>query len=167
MTLRITTITTRYDHDEDRIRLAVADAGRVVRVLWLTRRLAERLVPALVQGLQISSEESDTKPAEVKAAQVYAKLEARLARKPGKLVVADQAEQGRVHEMKVRNGSNGMRVIEFHCKGLEMAELVLKPQEMRLWLEALHLAFVKGQWRLDIWPQWLQTQPKSRLKPRP
>lgn len=166
MTLRIFTVTTDFDENEDRIRLAVADAGRSARVLWLTRRLAERLVPALIKGLKIQSDDADTKPAEVQAAQVYAQLEARIAKKPGKpVVVAAQAEQGLVREIKVKTASNGVRVIEFHCKGQESAELLLKPSDVRLWLEVLHQAFVKGQWRHDIWPQWLQTQARTRTKP--
>ena len=171
MTLRIVTITTEYVEAEDRIRLAVADAAGATRVLWLTRRIAERLVPALIKGLKIESDAQEAQPfavQAVQAAQVYAQLEARILKKPGApVVVAAQDAQGLVHELKVRTAKGGVRVIQFHCLEQEPAELVLKPAEMRLWLEALQMGFVKGQWRLDIWPKWLQQQAtaNSRLKP--
>jgi len=157
--VRISTITTDYDLNEDRVRLAVADEQGAARVLWLTRRLCERLAPVLIKGLNGCRTDADVAPAEVQAAQVYAQLEARISKKPGKpVVVADPTKQGLVHEMTVKSASNGVRVVVFQCKGHEPAELVLRPADMRLWLEALRRAFVKGQWRHDIWPQWLQHQ---------
>lgn len=166
--MRISTITTEFDENEDRVRLAVADDKGAARVLWLTRRLGERLAPALIKGLNVQQTEEAIPPDQMQAAQVYAQLEARISKKPGKpVVVAAQAEQGLVHEMTVKTASNGVRVIVFQCKGHEPAELVLRPADMRLWLEALHRAFAKGQWRQDIWPQWLQHQANgaSRRKP--
>ena len=51
----IARITLRFDHDEDRISLAAADAGGAERVLWLTRRLLARLLPVLREWLEAGS----------------------------------------------------------------------------------------------------------------
>ena len=161
--MRINHITTEYDQAEDRVRLAIATTEQQTHVLWLTRRLTERLVPALVKDLKVELGDEDAKPSDVQAAQVYAQLEARISKKPAKSVTVDvEATHGLVHEMKIKSASNDMRVIEFHCKGMETAELVVKPAELRQWLEALRQAFVNGQWRNDVWPAWLQGKPRSK-----
>jgi hypothetical protein len=156
--MRITSITTEYSLDEDRIRLAVADKDKNACTLWMTRRLSERMVPALVQSLQKQMADPKAEPAAAQAAQVYAQLEARLNKKPVKQVPApNAATQKVITELKIKTGENGVRVIEFH-NGVtgEPAILVMRTAEMRQWLEVLRQAFVKGQWREDIWPQWLK-----------
>ncbi len=161
--MRITTITTDYDEQEDRIRLAVAYAGGNARLLWLTRRLAERLVPALIQGLRVPHLDDDAQATEVQAAQVYAQLEARISRKPANpVVVADTAAPALVQKIQVKTAQNGARVLVLTCPDAEPAELVLRPGELRQWLEMLNLAFRKGQWREDIWPAWIQQRKPSK-----
>ena len=49
--MQIATITTRYDSTEDRILLAVADEDDSQASLWLTRRMTQRLVAALIDGV--------------------------------------------------------------------------------------------------------------------
>jgi hypothetical protein len=161
--MRINHITTEYDQAEDRVRLAIASTEKQTYVLWLTRRLTERLVPVLVKDLKVELGDEEATPSDLQAAQLYAQLEARISKKPAKSVAVDAgASQGLVHEMKIKSTANGMRVIEFHCKDMEVAELVVKPAELRQWLEALRQAFVNGQWRNDVWPAWLQGKPRSK-----
>ena len=131
--MRVKSITTEYDQDEDRIFMAVADAQNNKCKLWLTRRLTERLVSALVQGLTIHTEDDqEVAPSAIEAAQVYAQLEARISQKPATPVeVEDTATQGLVHQIKVKTADNDVRVIEFHYKSADKAtgpvELVLTP----------------------------------------
>jgi len=174
--MRISTITTAYDLDEDRLRLAVADAGGQRRVLWLSRRLAERLVPALMQGLSAAPLEADEAaplPAAPdaapdaepqreaalrdQAAQAYAQLEARLATRPAAPVqVGPDVQQGRVNRIELKTGEAGTRGFEFHTPAFEPSELWLTPRELRQWLGLLRAAFQAAEWRQDLWPTWLQ-----------
>jgi hypothetical protein len=155
--MRIRSITTDYDLREDRIRLAVAYADGSKQPMWLTRRLAERLVPALIKGLQPPLVGDEGQAAEVQAAQVYAQLEARVSRKPARPVqVDDSAVPILVHEINVKMAKDGTRLLTLTCPEAEPAQLVLKPGELRQWLEVLYRAFDKGQWRKDIWPAWIQ-----------
>ncbi len=173
MTLHITSLTTDYDQSEDRIRLAVADAQNNARLLWLTRRLCERLGPALINSLPAKLAKPDAPPSEAlpararrteaQAAQVYAQLEARLSKKPGKPVALEaSAAHSLVHEIKVKTAANGACVLLFQCRDAESAELRLRPAELRQWLEMLRRVFDKGQWRADIWPDWLQGRSRSK-----
>lgn len=160
--MRIKTLTNAYDADEDRLRLAVADEDGQRRVLWITRRLAERLVPALIQGvaavpLEDSPPEDEQKAAaQTQAAQVYAQLEARLAQKPTQAVaVSPDLPQGLVHQIEVNTADNGARVLEFHCRQFPPCDLWLTPRELRQWLGQLRMAFRAAEWRQDIWPGWV------------
>ena len=150
--MQIKTITTEYVLDEDRIRLSVADANDNKRTLWLTRRLSERIVPACLRRLPNAEGNAD----EVSSAQVYAQLEARLYKKPAPTVLPDKDQpEYLIKEVQMNRADNGTYTLSFNNAQGESAVLVLSAQEMRQWLEVIKLAFVKGEWRMDIWPAWL------------
>jgi hypothetical protein len=159
---KILTITTEYDENEDRIRFTVANTDQQAFVMWLTRRLAERMVPALVAGIKPKELDEDTLPQAVQAAQVYAQLEARLARKPAQAVQAPSyAPHGLIREISVKTAVNGARVLTFRADDMVPAQLVMSSKEQRQWLEMLRLGFHKGQWRKDVWPNWIRLPGKG------
>jgi hypothetical protein len=163
MTMLISTITSEYDQAEDRIRFAAVDKQGVSRVMWITQRLAQRLVPVLVDGLNAQLLADEAPPGELQAAQVYAQLEARISQKHVPPVKPDPgAAQELVTEIKVSVTDTGSRVLAFICKDTEPARLAMTPPELRQWLEVLRLCFVKGQWREDVWPAWLKQRAPSK-----
>lgn len=164
--MRIKTLTNAYDADEDRLRLAVADEEGHRRVLWITRCLAERLVPALLQGLAAAPldeeppDDAQKAAAQAQAAQVYAQLEARLAQKPAQAVeVSPDVAQGLVHQIELKTAENGSRVLEFHCRQFPPCDLWLTPRELRQWLGLLRTTFRAAEWRQDLWPGWVDAGP--------
>jgi hypothetical protein len=93
---------------------------------------------------------------EVSSAQVYAQLEARLYKKPAPTVLPDKDQpESLIKEVQMNRSENGTYTMSFNNGQGESAVLVLSAQEMRQWLEVIKLAFVKGEWRMDIWPAWL------------
>lgn len=168
--MRIKTITTTYNQDEDRLHFAVVDGNGEHRVLWLTRRLAERLVLALIQGLVTPvpedgpAQDPQAAAAQSLAAQEYAQLEARISQKqlppvePG-----PEAPQGLVHEITLKNADQGVRAIEFHCHGQGPCELWLNSKELRQWLNVVRAAFGAAQWRDDVWPDWVAAPPAGTV----
>ena len=60
-----------------------------------------------------------------------------------------------ITQVQMSRSDNGIYTMSFNDAQGESAALVLSAQEMRQWLEVLKLAFVKGEWRMDIWPAWL------------
>lgn len=160
-TMRITQITTQYDQQEDRMSLVVSSDEATTRRLWLTRRLIERLVPVLLDGLEIhltpaTSNAPEALPTQKQAAQVYAQLEARISRKPAVAVqVQPDTVAALVREISIDPHKNGGRTIQFICINAEPATLVLTETELRQWLQGVERACHKAQWRADIWPAWI------------
>ena len=160
----ITTVTTQYDEKEDRIRLSVVNRHQQSFVLWLTRRLAERMVPALLSGIKprVNEEEASAQVAQetqaAQAAQFYEQLEARLSKKPAKPVKPPSfAPQGLIREITLKTADNGTRILIFHADDMPATKLIVTPKELRQWLEALRVGFHKGQWRQDLWPDWIKS----------
>ena len=150
--MQIKTITTEYVLEEDRIRLSVADPDFNKRTLWLTRRLSERIIPACLSKLTLEV----GSPEEVPSAQVYAQLEARLYKKPAQMVQPNKDQpEFLITQVQMNRSNNGTYTMSFNDTKGDSAVIVLSGQEMRQWLEVLTLAFVKGEWRMDIWPTWL------------
>lgn len=156
--MRIQTITTLYDPEEDRIALSVADSGPVLCKLWITRRLLQRLVPALLERLdQQIQAPAGTKPERIEAANVYAQLQARLNRRPVQHVRTQVlTQQSLINKVDIKLDAKGAKTLTF--KGIDLPEpaiLALNANELRQWLEALKLAANKGQWALDVFPSWV------------
>ena len=167
--MEISTITTRYDATEDRILLAVADADDNQASLWLTRRLTERLIPALVENVQQqialpSAAKTEGKGEVLAAANVYAQLQARISKKPAPAVVLQPAApQHLINEIGVRSVGIGARLLEFRCVDQQVTTLTLSLTEQRQWLESLQKACTKANWALTVWPDWLSpSAPKKR-----
>jgi hypothetical protein len=76
---RIQTFTGRYDPVEDRLRLDAVDAAGGKQAIFLTRRLADRVIPVLVSHLE--GKTPGGVPAEL--AQGMSQSRARQARKTG------------------------------------------------------------------------------------
>jgi hypothetical protein len=157
-------ITALYDAQQDRIVLAVADKQSNTRKLCMTRRLTQRLVPALLDGLQDQiNAPADVQPEMLAAANVYAQLQARINKKPTKAVQTDiDTPQYLVQEMAVKVGKKGATNLEFRSAEMpDSATLTLRASELRQWLEALKRAAEQGDWKLDVFPQWLLARAKT------
>lgn len=85
---RITRVTVVYDPEEDRLALDVENQHQARRRLWLTRRLLDQLIPALLQPLchSTASVAQPPTPCSARGKQVYAQLAARLQHKPARPV---------------------------------------------------------------------------------
>lgn len=166
--MQIATITTRYDATEDRILLAVADEDDSQATLWLTRRMTQRLVPALIEGVQKQiaapqAARSEVHSAALAAANVYAQLQARISKKPASPVEPPRAApQHLIHEIGVRGTGNGVRLLEFGCGDRDPATLALSLTEQRQWLESLKSACNMAHWALDVWPAWMAPPASER-----
>lgn len=155
---RITRVTVVYDPEEDRLALDVENQHQVRRRLWLTRRLLDQLIPALLQPLGHSTatvEQPTNAPAPPEARQVYAQLAARLQHKPAQPVSPPEGPATLVQEVLVARRQNGPWRLTFRRQGAEPAELALPDAALRQWLEALHRNYLKAGWGNAIWPDWV------------
>ena len=161
-------ITTDYDEQEDRITLAgLTDKGQTV-VLWLTMRLASRLIKHCLGVL----EKDHPEPEEIYSANKGSKESIQN-------FVQKSVEQQTAQEtaVKVEENSPKYLVVEIDIKGVSAGvtltfkeqfstcyEIFLNSQQLRQWLGMLHAVWQKTEWPKEIWPDWMaadSSQPTS------
>lgn len=150
-------ITTEMHELEDRMRLVgELKAGDPV-VLWLTQRLLKRLVPHLLAWLRPAA--PVRKAAAVadyytSALQSFAQ-QAAISQLPGQPAVqADQQNSAWLVETIDVARTPEIIALTFKSGG-QQATLLMAPQPLRQWLAILHDQSQKGEWVLDIWPEWI------------
>lgn len=165
--MKIARISLRYDRDEDRLALAVADAQGGTELLWLTRRLADRLVAALVQALDAdvelgrlrrsksASPQPDKAVARRAAEHGWAQLAARMALKASDPVAVAVDGAGRLLvRARLARRPRGYR-LEMDAGTGGLFTLAMRQEEVRQWLQLLRNAYAKAGWSSDVWPDWL------------
>lgn len=155
--------TTEFIDVQDRIRISAAVSDDAVDVIWLTKRLLDRLVSHL--GLQLEqttavSTQTHTS-AMLQAFEQQAAVVSHLQhtqQNPMPPVTQQQAQK--VHEWLVTEVD--ITPLEDGCgmkfRGAvpeQIVELSLTSVQLRQWLGIVHGQYVKGQWSLDAWPQWM------------
>jgi hypothetical protein len=149
----ITTITLSYDASEDRIHIASRlDDDRAVR-LWITQRLARRLVTALANHLEKAEAIPLASVREAMMAQEQAQAVSSIKPQPAVQAEAD-APVHLVSNITLRLSAEKME-LQFDST-LDYAPKVLLDRTLvRQWLSMLHRQFVTAEWPLDVWPLWL------------
>lgn len=153
-------ITTQYIDVEDRIRLAgeVADGATVV--IWLTRRLLQRVLPALLQWLEQPG--ADMPRADI--LQGFAQQAARAELTPQAPV---RLSAGSMSWFAISvDIAKSEQVVRLTFKSADGAHatLLLAAKPLRQWLCIVHEATLKAEWPADMWPDWVRdsAQPVRR-----
>lgn len=149
--------TLTYDEQEDRLRLASRFGDDAEQVYWLTRRLADRLVGALCQGLEAASP-GDTHTRR-EALLAWEQEVAQSALEPVPPVVAADssgAPTALVHTIDLVPHARGQQLV-FKAHGFEDAGLALDVPALRQWLGILHQVYQLAGWdTADLWPDWVR-----------
>ena len=171
--LCISQITTTYDSRQDRLRLETADEDGRHLVLWLTRRLADRVVTALVGIL-----ESDGQPAAGRGG----------GASPGKTAAVAQFMQQTAADLKFRpvarerpaapreewlltaislRGNGRKLALEFRWgdEGHAGASMTIDRVRLRQWMRIMYRVYQKSGWPAEHWPQWISDDAASQLLP--
>jgi len=161
-------VTTEMHDLEDRLQLTgeLASGGTVV--FWLTQRLVKRLVPHLLSWLQ-SAATGVTAAAPLPdyhadAIQSFAQ-QAALAQLPEQPPVqaAQQDSKCLIDSIDVVRTPE---IIALTFKvGEQKATLLMAQQPLRQWLAVLHDQCRKGEWTLDIWPDWIIDSAPTESQP--
>ena len=152
-------ITTDYDEREDRITLAgLTDKGQTV-VLWLTMRLASRLIKHCLSLL----EKDDPETREISIANknynesmrnfVQKSAEQQTAQETA-VEVTKNSSKYLVVEIDVKNVGTGV-TLSFKEQLRTCHEIFLNRQQLRQWLGILHTIWQKTEWPTEIWPDWM------------
>jgi hypothetical protein len=149
--------TTEYVIPEDRIRLSLESTDGQMRVLWLTRRLCTRLVPQIVKVLGKRPQiYGDAVQAPTDNAQRRSQMDA-LGRLENQDPVCPKGdvEEHLVTVMSMRMNAQAI-LLDFKSGEDNLIQTLPFPEAaMRQWLVMLHVAFRKGEWKDDIWPDWI------------
>lgn len=154
MTRLLERFTTEYIEVEDRIRLTGACADQKVSVFWLNLRLAQRLVPVLLNWLS-SQQAIDQQHTDLLNS--FAQQAARAAHTPQPPVEAQTSDAAHlIHAISV----------SFHPEALELtlgveaaehhARIQFGTAPLRQWVNILYDLYRKAEWPLDQWPDWIK-----------
>ncbi|WP_404301585.1 hypothetical protein [Alicycliphilus denitrificans] len=158
-------ITTAYDPEQDRMRLAGERADGSTLTLWLTQRLLARLLPALwqwlerhdatgtlVQSAHLPSHRSD-------ALQGFAQQAARAQLPPQPPVTPhERSPQWLVHGIQLSASASGVELRFSGAPGADATApvgLTLAAQPLRQWLSILQQQYHEAEWPMQDWPRWL------------
>jgi len=145
-------ITTDYIDVEDRIRVAGEYSAGAPVVIWLTRRLLQRLLPALL--LWLERQGADTPHATILLGFAQQAARAELAPAPA---VQTSANSTAWLVLSV-DVAQSVQAVGLTFKGTheQRVTLTLAAKPLRQWLSILYDAYRKAEWPLDLWPQWLR-----------
>lgn len=151
-------ITTEMHELEDRLQLVGELESGGPEVFWLTQRLVKCLVPHLLSWLQPAGRGANAAAPvpdyHTDAIQSFAQ-QAAIAQLPEQppVQVAQQDSKWLVDSIDVVRTPE---VIALTFKvGEQKATLLMAQQPLRQWLAILHDQCRKGEWALDIWPDWI------------
>ena len=150
MTLRLQRLTTEYIVGEDRIRLS-GEVGNVAPVvIWLTQRLLQRLLPAVLKWLE--GQNVGTLRPEIMHS--FAQQAARSELTPQAPVRAVAGSTVWLAQSVDLGRSEQALSLTFRSAEGQHANLVLASKALRQWLSIVFEHYRKADWPLDVWPAW-------------
>jgi hypothetical protein len=148
-------LTTDYLDTEDRVRLRGALPGGESVVIWLTRRLADRLVQHLVAVLSKHADDLPAGPALPADAPVAQETP----------VPAENAEtQWVAQAVDITLGAGALQLSFRDTERL--ARITMDGQVLRQWLDGLRDLYIAAEWSLTPWGGWGAQQHSARQAPR-
>jgi len=152
--------TTEYIDHEDRCRMSASLPEEAVAVMWLTRRLLDRLVSHLAGWLEQETAQAPMPEVQQTFAQqaAVASHQEQSQTVQQTPVLAQQAQV--VHEWLVTavDVTPLEQGISLRLRGADPQAVVvlgMPPVMLRQWLGIVHGQYVRAQWPLDCWPAWM------------
>ncbi len=149
----ITRLTTHYDPDEDRVALN-CETGSGTLSLWMTRRLADRLLAALFD-LAGKIDAGPSVPAFAEPfwrAQTQSEAQAALPALPP-VRPAAPIDQHLLKAVRIEPQPQSVTLV-FEAKSGLSTSLALPLAHLLQWLKILHGSYVAAGWAFDGWPEW-------------
>lgn len=159
-------ITTSYSDSEDRLQLAGEDAaGDTSLVLWLTQRLANRLVRTLTQWLeQEDGGRLSTLAPDLR--QAWAQEAATQMFQPAAPVrVAADAPGLLVTSVDLARDAGRYILVFRIADDTDAPSLSFSSIELRQWLGIVRSLYQAAGWPQDPWPTWLAEQAETERRP--
>ena len=162
----ITKITQHYDEFADRVGLSAQNAENEVLVLWLTQRLANRLVVTLAHWLEegLRGRVGDLA---LSQAQSWEQSTAEARLQPTEPVTASKGSvEALLHSVDITRQVEGFSLtfrwgenqgaVRTEGEQIDAARMALSDLELRQWLAILYRLFETAHWHQDAWPHWFK-----------
>lgn len=154
-------ITIKYVEREDRICLSGQVSEGSAVIVWVTRRLLDRLLPQLVRRLESSVESSLQGAREdslrANAIQTFAQRAAKSMSIPQPPVrPTAEAEQWLAQSIDLSFDSRSV-CLRFRGDESQCAELTLEENRLRQLLNILYEMYRRAAWPTQAWPQWMSS----------
>ncbi|MEH6789741.1 hypothetical protein [Parasphingorhabdus sp.] len=157
--LELKRITSLYVADQDRISLTAQLGDGGFARIWLTQRIVNRLVPALVN--QVKPDHTDAVYADVIAG--VAQQRAVDRHEPQAPVrVAEAGHEWLVCKIDMQIAKNGAILIFCSADG-DTARLAMNAELLRQWLAILRRVYMAAEWHGAGWPTWIVAPSKTHM----
>lgn len=158
-------ITTSYSDSEDRIRLTALTDQDTPLILWLTRRLMDRLIPQLCAWLEPPKSTGPNATRNTPDADLQQTLNRltqqrlRTTSEPVPPVTSTPETRSHlVHSIDITKHPNWIRLTFKDQTGHPFGVLVLEPVPLRQWLNIFYDQYRAAQWSTAAWPEWMTGQ---------
>jgi hypothetical protein len=152
-------LTTEYIESEDRIKIIGESGNPEPVVIWMTCRLASRVIPAFLGWLDKQAPPSSISSAgQAEVLQSFAQEAAVAALKPEKPVsVSTEVSSWLLNAVDVAATRTHMTVT-FRDQGDRSASVRFDSTQLRQWLSILHRLWLKAEWPTLVWPKWIKRE---------
>lgn len=147
-------MTTEFIAAEDRLRISGEIADAPPAVMWLTHRLASRLLPHLLQWL----DRQTGVPLRREIIHGFAQEAAVAELHPQAPVQAAPLQQAWLIETIDIAPAEERIALAFRARATSAVHVSLTAQELRQWLAIMHAHWVRAGWSTAAWPEWIQSE---------
>lgn len=163
-------LTTVYNALEDRVQISGQTASGEVIVIWVTQRLLNRMVAALVEWLE---QQDSTVPRadllqSVKQARAINQLTEQSRQERGEPVPSAGASSSWLAASVDVQRRPDQLVLVFKTApeaGAGQAAVPLPALALRQWLNILLQGYLHGEWSTAVWPEWMCEQQPALAQP--
>lgn len=152
MSESVSRITAEYVDLEDRIRLIAGTPDAPSKVIWLTQRLLNRLVPVIVQTLD--QQVGDGRMVDVMQSFAQQAAEAELVPEVP-VALSPQSDAFLAHAVDLAQSEAGLS-LTFRSAGEHSVRVTLPFKQLRQWLGIVHGLYLTAGWPVGVWPDWVQ-----------
>lgn len=149
-------MTTGYDVRQDRLCVSILDHRHRRTRIWLTQRLAGRIIPALLERLQGLADDRADGP-------VQTLVRPRRAPAAPVAVQDDEGEERLPANIRIAIGKD-RTILLFDGESArdETIAIPIDSARLRQWLRIFYRHYRRAGWPLEIWPRWFARDVPAR-----
>lgn len=155
----IQTFTTAFDMVEDRIKLMAVDGHGEHQVIWLTRRLLDRLIPHFIKHLENHAALDVSVELEQSIQQDLGRKARLRDEKLAPVVVGPSCSQWLCKTVNITPDGKVLSTV-FRDDVSKSAVIRLSIGQIRTVLDILYDTYRKADWQTAVFPNWICETPK-------